>query len=254
MAEETAGHKGRDSGAAPKRKRTATADRFSHHTCWHHDAWQGLLMMPPAEVGVYWRIILLMYIRRGPLADDDRDLAHACHTDLRTYRRIKASLVERGRIVVDAENGIVFDERTVRELVDAGFFSETQTERAMKRHASGRTRNGSQNPPHLCGKSAPTLVENDTPSLSNQRDGLCRTHANQYPIPIESSSESEEPLPCDGVCGASAPSLPLNGGGRASKRREHRKPIPIEDPAEREALKAAAVARMREQLGEGAEA
>jgi hypothetical protein len=119
---------------ARKNKRTASKDRFSHHACWHHDAWQGLLTMPPEQVGVYWRIILMMYIRRAPLIDCDREMAQLCHTDLRAYRRIKAALIERGRIVIDADNAILFDERTVRELVSSGFYSEAQAKRAKTRH------------------------------------------------------------------------------------------------------------------------
>lgn len=220
MAEETAGHKGGDSQQQPKRKRTATKDRFSHHTCWHHDAWQGLLMMPPAEVGVYWRIILLMYIRRGALTDDDRDLAHACHTELKTYRRIKAALVARGRIVVDAENGILYDERTVRELVDAGYFSAVQTERAMKQKGTLKRAQVSAN---YASKSAPTPVENDTSHLSNQEVDASRRHANQYPIPKDSYSEPLETSPKSALPEQARPPSPSIGGGRASNARAKRK-------------------------------
>lgn len=225
MPEERAGHKTEDSPEPPKRKRTATKGQFSHHTCWHGDAWKGILGMPPAEVGVYWRIILLTYIRRSALPDDDREIAQLCHTELKTYRRIKAALIARGRIEVDEENGILFDKRAVAELVDAGFFSAEQTERAIKSHRKrGGKRvdkfdaaesdvavNGLEVDTNTASKSAPSPVEFDTASFSDQELSSENERANQYPIPKESSSTETSPAPNE----QARPPSPLIGGGRA---------------------------------------
>lgn len=212
-----------------KRKRTATRGRFSHHTCFHHDWWNGVLGMPPDEVGVYERIIKLMYIRRAALRDDDRELAQLCHCEIRVYRRIKASLIARGRVVVDEENGLIYDERTIRELVDAGFFSEDQTKRALKRHTKTpmltvvdeRYRSEAPNVVPLrdedsvsvaqvldkvgC-KSDVSLVDNSPQTEQKQDDSVQNGHANQYPVPIPKAPNPEKAAP-------QRAAMPPRGGG-----------------------------------------
>lgn len=195
----------------PKRnRRSATKGRHSFHTCWHHDWWSGVIGMPPEQVGVYERIIKLMYIRRAPLRDDDKELAQLCHCDVRTYRRIKRALIERARIVHDEENGLLYDQRTIRELVDAGFFSEEQTKRAAKRKGKTpaltlvdeRARSDAPNVVPLrdeaivpiaqvCekvdGKLGTSLMEtrvyNSTPCEGKQALSVQNGVTNQYPIP-----------------------------------------------------------------------
>jgi hypothetical protein len=225
MPDPQAGHNTGDSPEPVKRKRTATKGQFSHHTCWHGDAWKGILGMPPAEVGVYWRIILLTYIRRSALRDDDREIAQLCHTELKTYRRIKAALIARGRIEVDEENGILFDKRAVAELVDAGFFSEEQTERAIKSHRKrGGKRvdksdaaesvvavNGHEVDANYASISTPSPVEIDTASVSDQALSSETEPAIYYPIPNESSSTESSTAQSE----QAPPPSPLIGGGGA---------------------------------------
>lgn len=113
--------------------RKTSRQRMAYHKAYHHDIWSGLIGMPGDQVGVYWRIILLMYIRRAAISDSDIEIAQLCHEPLKNYRRIKKALIARGRIVVDEEHGILYDQRAIHELVDAGYLSEENTARAMRR-------------------------------------------------------------------------------------------------------------------------
>lgn len=118
---------GADKGAPSK------GGRYRWSAVWHDDFWAGIVDLNAEELGVYWRIILLMNMKKAALADDDRWLARQCNEPLRSYRRIKASLIRKGRIEIDEENGLVFDGRAVSELVKAGRYSEKQAERASKK-------------------------------------------------------------------------------------------------------------------------
>lgn len=199
----------------PRKKKRLSGVRFSFHNCYHGDAWQGLLLMPPDEVGVYWRIILLMYIRKAAITDNDVEMAQLCHTSTRSYRRIKASLVARGRIIVDDDHGILYDERTIKELVAAGFFSEVQTARSMKRHTATPPRvivdNDARCDPlrdenviplttdihQLLGRSsarssAEKSVDIAPPPEAIQAPSVQSVHANHYPLTKEQANRPPE--------------------------------------------------------------
>lgn len=115
-----------------KRKR-GSQDRFAFHQCFHGDAWAGLLDLDDGEVGVYWRIILLMYIRRAALPLDYGWLAGQCNIPHQRARARCEALEGKGRIVIDREQRLIYDERALRELVAAERFSEAQQERAKQR-------------------------------------------------------------------------------------------------------------------------
>lgn len=150
-----------DEGKPSKAKRTS-ADRFAWHACWHGDAWLGVMELSGLATGIYWKIILRMYIKRGALADDDADMARICNESLKNYRRAKRELIAAGRIVVDEENGILFDERAIRELEAANRHSEAQTARVKKRWKDAK-------PP----RSKPVVVvDNDKPATPSQHE-LC---------------------------------------------------------------------------------
>lgn len=86
--------------------------------------------------GFYATLIELVMELRGPLPDDDVENARTFGSDLRKYRRVKAELLELERIKI--EEGALFDERAVRELVRQGLFSETQERRAKTRWKKAR--------------------------------------------------------------------------------------------------------------------
>lgn len=115
----------------PKKRRRASQDRFAFHMCYHGDAWLGVDELSCLAAGVYWKLILRMYIKRAALLDDDADLARLFNEDLRSYRRAKAELLRHGRVVV--ADGLIYDERAFRELVGLERYSDVQAERAKAR-------------------------------------------------------------------------------------------------------------------------
>lgn len=181
----------------PKDPKRGKLNRYAWHQCWHHDAWDGILLMPPDQVGVYWRIILLMYKRRSALPDSDVELAQLCHVSTRAFRRIKAALIEAGRIVVEEDTGLLYDQRAIIELIGAERYSEAQAERAKNRWK------GKPPKPRLA-------VDNETkgpmigpikgdkvsgyraPSAEIIDDSECRAHANHKPEE-KPLSETEAP-------------------------------------------------------------
>lgn len=120
-----------------RRKRTS-ADRFAWHACWHNDAWIGVDDLSAAATGVYWKLILRMYMKRAALPDNDAANARLFNVSPSVYRRLKAELIAAGRVIVDAENGLIFDDRAMRELVAAERYSDAQQERAKKRWKPAR--------------------------------------------------------------------------------------------------------------------
>lgn len=130
---------GKPLGDKPLHRQRKPNARLRWHKANHREAWAGIVKMPPIEVGIYWRIILLQYINKAAHAfTEDAEMAQACHTGLKEYRRIRDKLIARGRLEVDLENGIYFDKRAMEEMIEAGFLSEEQIDRANKRWARAR--------------------------------------------------------------------------------------------------------------------
>lgn len=105
-------------------RRREVSPKFAFHKRFHSDALAGMADLNPEERGIYNTIIDLMYQRRSVLPDDDAWLARVNNCPLRTYRRVKKSLLAKGRIITCEESGALYDERALRELNDAGFLRE----------------------------------------------------------------------------------------------------------------------------------
>lgn len=105
-------------------------DRYTWHEKNHLVAIATKADLKPEQRGIYETIIEYCYARRGPLPNDDVWLAKINNCDIRIWRRVKEELRGMARIVVDEENGWVYDERAFRTLVKQGLFSAKQAERA----------------------------------------------------------------------------------------------------------------------------
>ena len=214
-------------------------DRYAWHQCWHFDAWNGIEGLAPDEVGVYWRIILMMYKRRSALRDDDIEMARLCETPTRTYRRIRAALIGKGRIVVDEENGLIYDERALAELVAAERFSQAQTDRAKRkwggkterkprlRVVGGKDRSESASLKQLSNNFDVTSA----PVVENIEKTRCRSDANHKPEEKTSltvqrpPSARRPPLNRGG-----APTAPMTDEERAAKLADQRRRMGLDDP------------------------
>lgn len=66
-------------------------------------ALNGMMELSLEERGAYNTILDLIYSRDGNLVDDDRFIAGWLRVDVRIWKRIKTSLIERGKLYVDGE-------------------------------------------------------------------------------------------------------------------------------------------------------
>lgn len=107
---------------------------------WSADEWlAGTATLKADERGVYDTIINLIYSHGGPIPDDEKDLARLCGCHWRSFRRIRETLVSRGKIV--AENGQVMVRRCAKELQDAF----RRTAEASQNARKGRRKSGNFN-------------------------------------------------------------------------------------------------------------
>ncbi len=206
-----------------KKKQRTSQGRFAFHMCYHGDAWLGVDELSGLATGIYWKIILRMYIRRAALTDDDADLARLFNESLKNYRRAKKELLSAGRII--CEDGLLYDERACRELVGLERYSQAQADRAKARHkgAPAPPRVVVDNVAPLSPTSRELLHELSTNSLTksdssqasefeNIPEILCREHANP-----ESNTHITEGVP---TRRAGRAAQPPSGGGAPLSREE----------------------------------
>jgi uncharacterized protein YdaU (DUF1376 family) len=87
--------------------------------------------MSAAEMGVYITLLAMMYDEGGPVRDDESRLARRCGIAPVTFRKIRQTLIDEGKIhLTDA--GLIND-RAVEELACRGKVSEAARESAFRR-------------------------------------------------------------------------------------------------------------------------
>lgn len=236
--------KGGDHAAMKRNRRSAGGEgKYAYHCHFHGDWLRGVAKLTPEERGVYQTLIDLQYENRGPLPDDDGWLARQNNCPLRTYRRIKAQLIAKGRIVVDAEAGTIFDQRAMRELAAAGVVKEQLASRGRE----GAKKRWRKQPAQAAAKAEvrpeklqlslqqvdkygdlslqqvdPCLEENQAPG---SQSAMAKCMATHYPLPIETPNSSAKPPPP----APGAPPATLTGGGappRLRKRQARAGPEP----------------------------
>lgn len=106
--------------------------RLAWHPRYHRDALDGMELMCLEDRGAYTTLLDMMYDRGGPVPDEDRMLAGKMLVSTRTWRTIRARLIDAGKVeVIDTPNGpFLFNERARNEL-------ETQEKRSRKNAESG---------------------------------------------------------------------------------------------------------------------
>lgn len=109
-------------------RRRSGQSKYAYHFHFHGDWLRGVAKLTPEERGVYDTIINLTYAERRALPDDDEWLARQCNCPLKTYRRIKRQLLEKGRVEVDEEAQTILDRRALEELAAAGVMRERLAE------------------------------------------------------------------------------------------------------------------------------
>ena len=94
----------------------------------------GMQGMTNEEVGAYNRILDLIYCHDGALNDDPGYICHALKCNIRTWRRLKARLLELGKLYVHA--GCLRNERADDEIAFAQSLLKLSVESANKRWAT----------------------------------------------------------------------------------------------------------------------
>lgn len=100
-----------------------------YHKRYHGDALTGFMALTLEERGAYQTLLDMMYDRGGPLIDNERLLAGYMNCSIRKWRQIRESLIEKGKIRINAEGQIANRRaqkeienttKTQRKLIEAG--------------------------------------------------------------------------------------------------------------------------------------
>jgi hypothetical protein len=86
------------------------------------------------ERGAYNTILDLIYCHDGTLEDNPREICHELHCNIRTWKRLKARLLELGKLYVHA--GCLRNARADNEVINAQRLVKLSAEKANKRWAT----------------------------------------------------------------------------------------------------------------------
>jgi len=94
----------------------------------------GMMKLTLEECGAYNKILDLIYLREGKLLDDSKEICRWLNCDPRTWRRIRAKLIDLEKIYVHA--GCLHNERADEEMVKFKTRGLVCSEAASKRWAT----------------------------------------------------------------------------------------------------------------------
>lgn len=151
---------------------------------WLH----GTESLTPEERGIYIDLLAMMYERNGPLPDDERLLAARLRIDLRVWKRVRQSLLLKGKLT--ASGGHLSNTRAAAELQLRESYAEAQSERRKKPHTKqGKSRTAVQ----------PTKNHTDTDIEVEAKASTSEADASEAyasPIAIEERAEARpDPVP-----------------------------------------------------------
>ena len=110
-----------------------TSDRYPLHTVNLNIAdWcEATDWLSPEQEAVYLRICMAIYLRGGPIPDDNKALASRCRLSRQRWLAIKKLLEEHGKIVV--RDGFIYQSRSLAEIDKARARSKNRKKAADKR-------------------------------------------------------------------------------------------------------------------------
>lgn len=100
----------------------------------HNAALRGMANLTLEERGAYNTILDLIYAHDGALEDNPRDLCHSLNCNARRWQRLKARLLELGKIYIHA--GAIRNQRADDEILFAQRLVKVSAESANKRWAT----------------------------------------------------------------------------------------------------------------------
>lgn len=107
-----------------------------YHKRYHSDALAGMMPLTLEERGAYNTLLDLIYDRGGPLIDNERLLAGYMNCSTRKWRQLRADLIAKGKIYINAD-GLIANTRARKEIE-----SQSKTHRKLIESGAkgGRTR------------------------------------------------------------------------------------------------------------------
>jgi uncharacterized protein YdaU (DUF1376 family) len=126
----------------------------------------GTAVLSLEESGAYIKVISLIYSRGGPIDDDERWLSRAISADVRSWRRLRGALIEKGKLT--AMDGKLSNRRCDEELSKA----RKRIDDAHKNGAEGGRPplDPAQDRPEISGTSAGSSGEVPEMSAGSVRD------------------------------------------------------------------------------------
>lgn len=117
-------------------------DRMRYVPYYTKEWLTGVRSLKPEDIGIYQVILTLIYEHMGNLPDDDRYIAGHCDCDVRRYQRIRAKLVEEGKIY--EADGRLYNNRAMAEIAKFCAASRKKRETALLREAEKRRARGGE--------------------------------------------------------------------------------------------------------------
>jgi len=102
-------------------------------------ALRGMRLLTPEQRGIYNTVLDLIYDSANELVDDDRFVAGNCNCDIRVYRRVKKSLIEAGKIYIEA--GCIHNSTADEVVVECLDRVESSRNAALAKHKKAKAEN-----------------------------------------------------------------------------------------------------------------
>lgn len=146
-------------------------------------ALNGMMELSLEERGAYNTVLDLIYSRDGNLTDDDRFIAGWLRVDVRVWKRIKSTLIERGKLYI--LDGCLRNERADVEVLAAlsrvASASDAGRASALSKASKSKRKSSKNN------SKTSTTVETtaSTPVSTNHNHNQKEEYSNEYPSPRE---------------------------------------------------------------------
>ena len=135
----------------------------------------GMMGLTLEERGAYNTVLDLIYSRADQLPDDDRFLAGWCNCDLRVWRRLKARLLELGKITI--EGGMIRNSRATSGVHEALSRVEVKAEAARARWAKSKPETSENN--NLADAQAPIVHMTSTTTTRSKEESSSPARARE---------------------------------------------------------------------------
>lgn len=111
-------------------------DRMRYAPLHIRDYLNGVRDLKPDQTGIYSIIFALIYDQMGQLKDDDHFIAAHCNVGVRSYRKARDILIEKGKIFV--VDGYIYNKRAMAEIAKFCAMTRAKRDAALAREQRKR--------------------------------------------------------------------------------------------------------------------